>query len=103
MSCGVTFQFDGTNGQGPKDPQSDIDFRFEWGPWLDGDTIASSSWTVQSGSGLTMHNDSVVGTDTIVWLAGGNVADVSWKVTNTITTAAGRTDERTIAIKVENR
>lgn len=95
MSCG-TFEY-------TKDPQADLDFRFLWAGWLDGDTIDSSSWAVQSGSGITMHDDAIDGTDTIVWLSGGNVADVRWTVTNTIVTAAGRTEERTLAVKVENR
>ncbi len=95
MSCG-TFQV-------TKDPQSDLDYRFLWEEWLDGDTISTSSWAVQSGSGLTAHDESVDGDDAIVWLEGGTIADVRWSVTNTIVTTAGRTEERTLMVKVENR
>jgi hypothetical protein len=94
-TCG-TFSVD-------KDPQADLDYRFEWELWLDGDTISTSDWAVQSGSGFTMHDDSIDGTDTIIWLEGGNVADVRWRVTNTITTAAGRVEERSLMVQVKER
>jgi hypothetical protein len=94
-TCG-TFSID-------KDPQADLDYRFLWEAWLDGDTLATSSWAVQAGSGLTQHDDAIDGDDTVVWLAGGTVGDVAWRVTNTITTAAGRTEERSLMVRVKER
>ena len=96
MSCG-TFQV-------TKDPEADLDYRFDWSAWLDTDTIVTSTWAAQAGSGFTLHDDSIEdNTETIVWISGGVVADSRWGVTNTIVTAAGRTEERTLMIKVEER
>jgi len=93
-----------------KDPQADLDYGFNWGPnsnsatgWLDGDTISASTWAVQSGSGLSMHDESNDTTTTTVWLSGGVVSDVAWRVTNTITTTGGRIDERSFLVTVQER
>lgn len=96
-TCG-TFEID-------KDPQADLDYRFDWRPWLLADTIVSSTWEVQLGSGLTMHDSTIEDSDTetVVWLAGGVVSDVAWRVTNTIVTAAGRTEERSLMVRIKER
>lgn len=85
-----------------KDPDSVLDYTIDWGTnWLaDGETISSSSWTVQSG--LTEDSDSNTTTTATVWLSGGTAGSV-YTVTNQITTSAGRTAERTLLIKVEDR
>jgi len=83
-----------------KDPSAILDYSIDWSLWLDGDTIQTSSWTVPQG--LTKASETNNSTTATVWLSGGTV-DQTYTVTNRITTANGRTDERSILIKVEDR
>ena len=81
-----------------KDPDAVLDFGFDWETWLDGDTLKTSTWVVPTG--ITKDSDlfTVVGIATI-WLSGGTLREV-YKVVNRITTVGGRTDDRTLVIKV---
>ena len=83
-----------------KDPQATLDYSVEWSQWLDGDTISTSSWTVTTG--LNNTSESTTTTKATVWLSGGSIGGV-YSAVNTITTATGRTDERTITITVVNK
>ena len=83
-----------------KGPDEVLDFTFNWATWLDSDTIASDTVTVATG--LTKDSDSNDTTSVTVWLSGGT-AGTAYKVTSQIVTAAGRTAERTIIIKVQER
>lgn len=78
-----------------------LDYVIDWSPWLatDSDTISTSTWTVETG--ITKVSDTIFGTNTKtrIWLSGGTTDD-EYLLTNTITTDMGRTDERTIQIKV---
>jgi hypothetical protein len=40
---------------------------------------------------------------TTVWLAGGTIAAVPWMVTNRITTAGGRTEDRSFLLTIRER
>lgn len=86
-----------------KDPSASLDYGFDWlvRAWLAaGETIVTSVWTVPAG--LSMITSGLSGGKSVVWLAGG-VVGVTYTVTNTITTSAGRTDERSIQIQVLER
>lgn len=83
-----------------KDPDAILDYAVDWSRWLAGDTIAASVWLVPTG--LTKVSDSNTATRAIVWLSGGS-AGVTYTVTNRITTAAGRTEDRSFAVRVEER
>ena len=85
-----------------KDPASVLDYTIDWGTnWLAaGETISTSAWTVESG--ITKDSDSNTTTTATVWLSGGTAGTV-YTVTNRITTSAGRTAERSLYIKVEDR
>jgi hypothetical protein len=80
-----------------KDPEAVLDYSFNWALWLDGDTISTSAWAVDSP--LTIDSDSETSTRTTVWISGG-VLGGDYNLTNSIDTTAGRTDERTIRISV---
>jgi hypothetical protein len=80
-----------------KDADAVLDYGFNWAPWLDSDTIATSEWDVPEG--ITEDSDDNTTTLTTVWLSGGTAGE-TYTLTNTITTAGGRTDERTVHIKV---
>lgn len=83
-----------------KDPDASKDYGFDWSAWLTSsgnDTIATSTWIVDAG--ITKGATGNTATTTTVWLSGGT-AGTSYKVTNRIVTAGGRTDDRTLYVTV---
>lgn len=77
-----------------KDPNDNLDYSIDWSEWLTGtDTIATSTWGVPSA--LTTSNVATGTATTVIWLSGGTAGEI-YDVHNTITTAAGRIEERTI-------
>ena len=92
-----------------KDPSAVLDYVFDWTEWLaTGETIAVDSETGEKLITITADTGITVGSSTedagkvTVWLSGGT-AGINYKVACLITTSAGRTDERTIWIKVVER
>lgn len=90
-----------------KDPDEVLDYGWDWTDWLAGDTISTSIWT--SPAGITVGNGgngapvpSNTTTTTKVWLLGGT-AGLNYTLTNRITTAAGRTGDRSLVIQVRQR
>lgn len=84
-----------------KDPDATLDFGVDWEDWLaSGETISSSSWTVESG--ITKDSDSFTDTVATAWLSGGT-AGTTYTLTNEITTSSSRTDNRTILVRVKER
>ena len=85
-----------------KDPQAVLDYTFDWSPWLTpiADTIASVTWTT-SGT-LTKTSQSNTSTTASAFVSGGTV-DETETLTCRITTNGGRTDERSIQLKIVNR
>jgi hypothetical protein len=83
-----------------KDPDSTLDYEIDWTAWLGADTIATSTWI--PATGITEASSTNTTTTATVWLTGGTVGQ-TYLVTNRITTAAGRTDDRTIRVQVQNR
>ena len=81
-----------------KDPDDVLDYSRVW--ILDGDTIATSTWVVPTG--LTKGLDTYDATSVTVWLSGGT-AHETYIVTNRITTASGRTIDRSWLITVEEQ
>lgn len=83
-----------------KDPQAIKDYSIDWSEWLVGsDTIATSTWSSSIPPSLTVNSDSKTDTTATVWVSGGT-SGVHYNLTNTITTAGGRTAQRTITIPV---
>jgi hypothetical protein len=83
-----------------KDPNAVLDYSIDWTRWLAGDQIATSQWIIPSG--LTKMADSKTASSATVWLSGGSVGQ-SYTVTNRITTAAGRTEDRSFTVRAEER
>jgi hypothetical protein len=83
-----------------KDPDSKLDYQFDWSTYLGVDTIATSAWIVPSG--ITKVNDTNDDTTTTIWLSGGT-ANTEYEVTNRITTATGRIVDRSMTILVKER
>ena len=84
-----------------KNPSAVLDYAFDWTGWLAaGETITDH--TITADTGLVVDSSTENNGKVTVWLSEGT-AGVNYKVACLITTSAGRTDERTIWIKVTNR
>ncbi|MBI4904403.1 MAG: hypothetical protein HY820_45690 [Acidobacteria bacterium] len=83
-----------------KDPNAVLDYSLDWTRWLNGDAIATSEWIVPDG--LVKVTDSRTTKLATIWLSGG-LAGQSYTITNRITTTGGRTEDRSFAVKVEER
>lgn len=83
-----------------KDPNAVLDYVWDWSAWLGEDTADSFEWIVPDG--ITKDSDTSDDTTATIWLSGGT-AGTAYRVTNRITTAGGRTDDRTHTIVVRER
>lgn len=83
-----------------KDPDSKLDFGFDWTAWLGTDTITASTWTADAG--LILSGETFDATKTTVWVEGGTAGE-KLSATNRITTAAGRIDERTLILSIKEQ
>lgn len=88
-----------------KDPDAVLDYSIDWGAeYLGGDVLAQSAWsaTPDEPGGVT-----VVGTQfdsaTSSVKAGGGVPGRIYRLVNQVVTASGRTDSRSIVLRVEKR
>lgn len=98
------------NNQYSKSPKGVLDYAFDWranshgrgdSDWLaTGESITSYVCTIEEG--LTMVSHSQSDGAVVVWLSGGTIGG-AYEVSCKITTSAGRTDERTIVIRVMKR
>lgn len=85
-----------------KDPNATLDYGFNWGPWLNGDTINSSNWIIESGLEAVPASESYDDTTTRIFLTAG-VEGMEYEVTNRITTTGGRADDRTMLIVIRQK
>lgn len=87
-----------------KDPNDVLDYIVDWNggakPFLGVDTILTSTWILPAG--LTSPTQTNTTTKATVWLSGGTVG-TKYAVLNRITTAGGRTADKTIYVKVKER
>jgi hypothetical protein len=88
-----------------KDPNASIDYSIDWdtdGYLADGETISTSTWVVDPVAGVTTVSSSNDTTTTTITISGGTAGQVI-KLVNRIVTSAGRTDDRTITVRIEDR
>ncbi len=83
-----------------KDPDATLDYTFNWGPWLDGDTISTSIWILETP--LSSVSESKTDTIATVFISGGTHLQ-NYLATNRITTVSGRTDDRTFILRIRNK
>lgn len=81
----------------PKAPAENLDYGFDWSAWLGTDTLATSTYTVPTG--LTAGTAANTSTGTTQYMSGGALGQ-DYIVKNAITTAAGRTAERSAILQV---
>jgi hypothetical protein len=95
------------------DPGADKDYSIIWHDWLNGDSVTASTWAV-SPAGPVTYSPSInsgpvtidgvayaAGTVTTVWIK-TLTAGARYTVTNSITTAGGRKDERSFVLNCRN-
>ena len=80
-----------------KDKDAVLDYGIDWSSWLDDDTIDSSEWIVPAG--ITKDSDTSDTTRATIWLSGGTLG-VVYSLVNRIVTVGGRTDDRTISVRI---
>ena len=88
-----------------KDPDAVLDYIEDWAEWLDAlpDSLTTATAAVAGDdAALVASGCTVVGKQVHVWLSGGTVG-VKYGVTIRISTAGGRTDDRTFYVKVKER
>ena len=85
-----------------KDPNAILDYVVDWALYLTplADTISSVTWVLSSG--ITKVSQSNTSTTATAFVSGG-VEGTTETLTCRILTAAGRTDDRTISLKIVTR
>lgn len=89
-----------------KDPNAVLDYTVDWGAeyLAAGELLAASEWSVAPNEtgGVTVAGSDLDASTSTVKAAGG-IAGRLYSLVNRITTGAGRIDERSIVIRVEDR
>lgn len=87
-----------------KDPNSEVEYGIDWAVYLGGETIVASSWSVvpQEADGIVVDAQGFSPTRSAATLAGG-IAGRVYSISNHVTLASGRSDDRSITLRVEQR
>jgi hypothetical protein len=88
-----------------KDPEAALDYAVDWGAeYLSGEFLLESSWEVVpvEAGGLTIAGSSFDGKLATVTASGG-VTGHLYQLTNLVVLASGRSDRRSIVLRVEKR
>jgi hypothetical protein len=85
-----------------KDPDAVLDWSFDWTAWLNTPAESISTSTFSATPGIVLGTTSNTPTGATVWLSGGSDGR-PYTVTNQIVTSQGRTDNRSVTIRVQNR
>lgn len=85
-----------------KDPNAVLDYTVDWTPYLTpvADTISTVTWVLSSGLAKVSQSNTM--TAATAFISGGVLGNTE-TLTCRITTAAGRTDDRTISLRIVNR
>lgn len=83
-----------------KDPNEVADYVRDWSAILGADTIATSTWTPDTG--ITVNSSSNTTTTATVWLSGGTDG-TNYGVLNRIVTAGGRTHDFTLQFLIRSK
>lgn len=86
-----------------QDSSANIDYSIDWSDWLaSGDTIASSSWTVDDGSPVALTNATVSGGSiTTVWIACAEPGRF-YSIKNFVSSTDGYSDARYLRIYISS-
>lgn len=84
-----------------KDPDAVLDYIFDWTDWLSPNEEITTS-TMLVSAGLVIDTSSHGNYTATAWVSGGT-AGRPYLLTNRITTNQGRTDDRSVTIRVTDR
>ncbi len=86
-----------------KDPGAILDYSIDWGAGYlqSGETLGSSIWAIFPADMAQESAGDAAGVASIT--VSGGIAGQIYQLTNRITTSQGRTDERSITVRVEQR
>lgn len=85
------------------DPAAVLDYAVDWSAWLGDDSLVDATWSAPDG--VTVLDDpapAVVGKVATVWLSGGTPGQ-KYVVTCHVVSAAGRQDDRSFSLIVQDR
>lgn len=84
-----------------KDPDAILDYVIDWAAFLGTDTISTSTWVVPTGITLGTGGTAPTNTTTTAtaWLSSGT-AYQTYRITNRITTAGGRTQDQSFILAI---
>lgn len=88
-----------------KDPSAALDYAIDWGPaYLAGQTIAASTWLAEPAEdgGVAVSATIASATRTGATFAGGVPGNL-YRVANRVTLSDGRSDERSLVLRIEQR
>jgi hypothetical protein len=89
-----------------KDPKAVLDYLIDWGAeyLAEGEMLASSDWSVDPDEtdGIVVAGSDFDAIGSTVKAAGGTAGRL-YRLVNRVATTAGRTDERSVTVRVENR
>lgn len=83
------------------DPDAELDYTFDWAEWL-GASETITSATITASTGLTVESTNTAPQAVTAWVSTNDTTGRR-SLACRITTTAGRIDERTIQINVEER
>lgn len=78
-----------------QDPDTTLDYPFEWGPELEGDVLKTSEFLLPDG--MTLVDSQVNGTLTLAYVSNPQCGRI-YRLTNRITTGDGRSLDKTVRI-----
>ena len=83
-----------------KDPDATLDYSFDWTAWLGEDVITAAEFVLDTGlTEVSSGHDDKTAT---AFVSGGEVGQ-TLGVTCRVTTSGGRTDDRTIYLRIVER
>jgi hypothetical protein len=87
-----------------KDPHSRVDYAIDWTGYLDGQIIADSAWLIAPAEtgGIDIDAESF-GLDRAAATLTGGIPGHVYSVTNRVTLSDGRSDERSLTLRAEQR
>ena len=84
-----------------KDPEAVLDYSYDWTTWLGTDNITTAVCASDDPL-LTVQGTSNNGKIVTAWVSGGTPGSTA-NLRCRITTAAGRTDDRTVYLKIRDK
>lgn len=86
-----------------KAPHEVLDYECDWTARLAGDTISTSTFSIEDPDNVLVINSTLHDASTAtVWLAGGTLGTM-YEVVNEIVTGAGRTMDQTVWLRISVR